>query len=80
MFKHNPTSHCLINNCLLNYVDSCYIQRMIISSPSLIQPPSSPPFPPPQKTISSPLPTAATKNYKNISLLQTATHLLNFPT
>ena len=69
MFKHNPTSHCLINNCLLNYVDSCYIQRMIISSPSLIQPPSSPPFPPPQKPISSLLPTAVTRNYNKIDLL-----------
>ena len=79
MFKHNPTSHCLINNCLLNYVDSCFIQRMIISTHS-IQLPSSHPFPPHQKPISSPLPTAAPKNYKNISLLQTATHLLKLPT
>ena len=69
MFKHNPTSHCLINNCLLNYVDSCYIQRMIISSPSQLHPPSSPPFPPPQKPISSLLPTAVTRNYNKIDLL-----------
>ena len=70
MFKHNPTSHCLINNCLLNYVDSCYIQRMIISTPPQSNFPHLTPSPHIKKPSQSPLPTAATKNYKNIFHLQ----------